>query len=360
VTTIPRWRGFNIIDLFSTSVRWRECFPLDPDGLVTEDDFAMIRDLGFNFVRLPVSYLFFGKGPFGRVPDEDRLWLIDRVVEFGQEYEVHVMLNLHRAPGFCVLAGSYFDFPEWGNLFTEDEALRDYVTWWVAFAERYRGVPASALSFDLLNEPLNLDDDVFDRTFIPAIEAIHTIDPERLVHVEGCFTLTAAGNVAVTPPTKSVVDMPNVISSMHLYHPPGLTMYKAPWSPGAFDFEAPTWPHKPTLRADVAQRELTGDNAKVWDKDAIRELLAPYLEIAEAGHPVHIGEMGAYSAVDHDVYLAYLTDVIDLLNEYGIGYAMWNFRGPYGVLDNGRTDAGYEEYRGHKLDRKLLDVLVRV
>ena len=36
---------------------------------------------------------------------------------------------------------------------------------------------------------------------------------------------------------------------------------------------------------------------------------------------------------------------------------MWNFRGPFGILDSGRADVSYETWRGHRLDRAMLDVL---
>lgn len=361
--TIPRWRGFNLIDLFSTSVRWKEFFPIS-DGLISEEDFAMIRDLGFNFVRLPVSYLFVGKGAFGRVPDENRMWLIDRAIEFGQKHDVHVMLNVHRAPGFCVLAGSQFDFPEKDNLFTDDAPLVQYIDWWTMFAERYRDVPPSALSFDLLNEPFNIDDETYDRIFVPVIEAIHAISPERWIHAEGSFSAHgsfdangAIDTVSLRPPTKTVVSMPNVISSFHLYHPLGLTRYNCPWS-AVPDLEPPTWPYKPALLPGAEPRKLTGDEAKLWDKETMRELLAPYIEIVEAGHPVHVGEMGVWPGIDHDVYLAYTKDIVALLNEYGIGYALWTFRGPFGVMDNGFSDVHYEDFGSHQLDRKLADALL--
>ena len=38
---------------------------------------------------------------------------------------------------------------------------------------------------------------------------------------------------------------------------------------------------------------------------------------------------------------------------------MWNFRGSFGVLDSGRADVAYEDFHGHKLDRKMLDVLLK-
>lgn len=38
---------------------------------------------------------------------------------------------------------------------------------------------------------------------------------------------------------------------------------------------------------------------------------------------------------------------------------MWNFRGEFGVMESNRSDVAYEEVKGHKLDRKLMDLLVR-
>ena len=40
-----------------------------------------------------------------------------------------------------------------------------------------------------------------------------------------------------------------------------------------------------------------------------------------------------------------------------IGFALWNFRGDFGILDSGRADVEYEDWHGHKLDRKLLDLI---
>ena len=45
-TAIPRWRGFNLTYFFT---KWKDATPV-------EDDFRMMRDWGFDFVRLPMSY----------------------------------------------------------------------------------------------------------------------------------------------------------------------------------------------------------------------------------------------------------------------------------------------------------------
>jgi len=49
--------------------------------------------------------------------------------------------------------------------------------------------------------------------------------------------------------------------------------------------------------------------------------------------------------------------VFDILKHHGIGWALWNFRGNFGVLDSQRADVAYENWHGHQLDRKLLTLL---
>jgi endoglucanase len=43
--------------------------------------------------------------------------------------------------------------------------------------------------------------------------------------------------------------------------------------------------------------------------------------------------------------------------EARFGWALWNFRGSFGVLDSGRPDVTYEEWNGHQLDRRMLQLL---
>jgi len=57
------------------------------------------------------------------------------------------------------------------------------------------------------------------------------------------------------------------------------------------------------------------------------------------------------------VVLAWLRDVMEILKGHNIGYALWNFRGSFGILDSERGDVSYEDFHGHQLDRKLLALL---
>ncbi|MFO0680116.1 MAG: cellulase family glycosylhydrolase, partial [Polyangiaceae bacterium] len=73
---------------------------------------------------------------------------------------------------------------------------------------------------------------------------------------------------------------------------------------------------------------------------------------------VHVGEWGVYRETPHDVALSWMRDCLDNWRRVGFGWALWNLRGPFGVCDSERKDVSYEPYAGHRLDRRMLEVLV--
>jgi aryl-phospho-beta-D-glucosidase BglC (GH1 family) len=85
----------------------------------------------------------------------------------------------------------------------------------------------------------------------------------------------------------------------------------------------------------------------------------PWIELSKQGTGVHCGECGCWNKTPHDVFLAWFTDVLDILNTNGIGFAVWEFSGDFGVLDSNRSDVQYEDFHGHKLDRKMLNLLTK-
>jgi endoglucanase len=95
-----------------------------------------------------------------------------------------------------------------------------------------------------------------------------------------------------------------------------------------------------------------------WDRERLRqELLVKWQPLTLSGVPVHVGEWGCFQATPHAVALAWMRDLLDLWQEVGWGWALWNLRGPFGVVDSGRADVAYESFRGHQLDRAMLDLL---
>ena len=72
---------------------------------------------------------------------------------------------------------------------------------------------------------------------------------------------------------------------------------------------------------------------------------------------IHVGEWGCFNKTPHEVALAWMTDCLSVWKQAGWGNSMWNLRGSFGVMDSERADVQYEEFKGHKLDRKMLELL---
>jgi hypothetical protein len=95
------------------------------------------------------------------------------------------------------------------------------------------------------------------------------------------------------------------------------------------------------------------DASTLWDK-----YVGPFVALRDSGVGVVVGEFGCFNKTPHPIALAWLEDCLKNWRRAGFGWAMWNFRGPFGVLDSDRADVAYEDFRGHKLDRKMLELLL--
>jgi len=95
---------------------------------------------------------------------------------------------------------------------------------------------------------------------------------------------------------------------------------------------------------------------RAWLRDTC---YAPWREAQGAGFGVMIGEFGAFQYTPHPVVMRWMDDLLATAGETGWGWALWEFRGGFGVLDSKRTDITYESWEGHQLDREMLELLQR-
>jgi endoglucanase len=316
---LPRWRGFNLLEMFTMRSK----------GDWAEDDFRWMRDFGFDFVRLPVVYrLWIEDGDDYKI-HEPMLEKLDRAVELGGKYGLHVSLNFHRGPGYSVNR----EFTEPHNLWKDKSALDAFCFHWQLMAKRYKGVSKDKLSFDLINEPPSIGDQMsradHERVVRTAVAAIRQINPDRIVIADGI----SYGNE--TAP--ELADL-GIAQSTRAYQPMFISHYKASWVDSG-NFPEPAWP------------------GNGWDRKRMEQHYQRWADLAKMGVGVHCGEGGAYNKTPHKVVLAWLRDVLEILTEHGIGLALWNFRGSFGIIDSDRQDVEYEDFQGHKLDRKLLQLL---
>ena len=356
---LPRWRGFNLLDFFSPDPRNRR-------RGTPEDHLRWIADWGFDFVRLPMAYPYYLDIDHTKpvTPDDvlridpRRVDEIDRLVTLAHKHGLHVSLNLHRAPGYCVNAG----FHEPYNLWRDQAALDAFCFHWSMWAERYRAVSPDRISFDLVNEPSMREDmndqhspkssvpgDVYRRVAQAAANAIRTANPAHLV--------IADGNDTGTRVIPELADL-NIGQSCRGYYPGVISHYRAPWAfEDAAHMPEPRWPGEVEWRKTDAKTGQT----KAWTEKLSPAMLdkfyQPWIELMQQGVGVHCGECGCWNKTPHAVFLAWFGDVLDILTTNGIGYALWEFEGDFGILNSGRADVAYEDWHGQKLDRQLLELL---
>jgi endoglucanase len=172
------------------------------------------------------------------------------------------------------------------------------------------------------------------------VAGIREEDPGRLIFADGI-------NIGQAP-VMGIVDL-GLVQSTRGYLPKAVSHYTANWVP-ADEFETfhlPAWP-------------LQDDQGQTWDRARLkREYVDKYRPLTDRGVQVHVGEWGVFNKTPHAVALAWMEDCLSVWKEAGWGFAMWNLRGTFGVLDSERQDVAYEDFKGHKLDRKMLELLRR-
>ena len=336
---IPRWRGFNLQGHFA--------MPEHPysGAAFDEFDFATMTEWGFDFARLPLSYWAWGSREDWTQIREEPLKEIDRAVDLGRQYGIHINLNFHRVPGYCINNRDL----EPADLFSgraaeRDKALEAAVLHWKTFAQRYKGIPNQRLSFDLINEPPRMRsyEGYLEERYVEIVTAlvagIREIDPRRLIFADGV-------NIGQAP-VLEIVNL-GLVQSTRGYLPKALTHYNASWVPKdeLETRDLPTWP-------------LKDDQGEVWDRAWLKiEYIDKYKPLTDLGVQIHVGEFGVYNKTPHNVTLAWMQDCLSLWKEAGWGFSMWNLRGAFGVLDSDRKDVSYEDFKNHKLDRKMLELL---
>src|SRR5215471_14249737 len=228
---IPRWRGFNLQGDFASSGHAYE-----------EADFAIMADWGFDFARIPLSYWVWSSPENWTVIREEPLAEIDRAAELGGKYKIHINLNFHRIPGYCINDRHLEPVDLFaGTQVEREKALSAAVFHWRAFAARYKGIPNSRLSF-----------------------------------VDGI-------DIGQTP-VIGIAEL-GVVQSTRGYLPKAISHYQATWVPtDEFEtFNAPAWP-------------LIDDLGRTWNQERLQqEYIEKYQPLVDRGVKVHVGEWGVFN-----------------------------------------------------------------
>jgi len=343
---LPRWRGFNLLDYFSPNKDDKS------RGFTSDEELKWMADWGFDFVRIPMAYpryIQFDPSKDIRPDevlnfDEKVVDEVEALVERANKHNLHVSLDLHRAPGFCINAG----FHEPYNLWKDKEAQQAFYAHWEMWAKRFASKTRDQISFDLVNEPCTREDmndqfsergpipgELYREVVLNCMERIRKYNPNRLIVADG-----NNGGGEVIPELFGL----EVGQSCRGYFPHYISHYRAPWV-----FKNPDDAPKAVWPGTI--------DGKYFDRSSIEDFYKPWIDAVKQGVGVHCGECGCWNETPHDVFLAWFEDVLSVLTENNIGYSLWEFRGTFGILNSGRKDVDYDDWHGYKLDRKLLSLL---
>ena len=188
------------------------------DNYITEIDFANVKDIGMNVIRLPVYYRTFMEGDDEHlVMRKDAFKRLDWFLEMCQKYDLYAIIDMHGVvggqSGFEHSGSRTADF--WKN----EIYIEQMCQLWENIAYHYEYERAdlyeTIAAYDLVNEPVDSNTPsttraqwrVMDRLF----KEIRKVDSRHMISVECCWSFSSF-------PDPKDFGWDNVMYQIHLYN----------------------------------------------------------------------------------------------------------------------------------------------
>ena len=117
---------------------------------ITERDIELIAQMGFNVVRVPLNHTILEDDAQPHRYKQSGWSLLDKLLSWCEKHRVHVVLDLHSAPGGQ--STIFVNDPDGSGFYENERSIERTVRLWTAIAERYKDREIIA-GYDLLNEP---------------------------------------------------------------------------------------------------------------------------------------------------------------------------------------------------------------
>lgn len=326
-------RGINISDWFAQVSEPAGYTKEHFETAIKPRDLDLIRAMGFDHVRLSVDpRQVFHARQADRIAPED-LQYLDAAVKMILDRGLAVEIN--------IFAGGEFK----QKLATDDEFVEQFADFWRALARHYANLDAERVFFEILNEPESRDRYRWYGVEAKLAAAIREGAPEHTIIATGAHWSDDDDLVFLEPLRDT-----NVVYAFHFYESHIFTHQGATWSANYWhELKGVPYPSTPeNVRAAAAEVPDAVHRLAVirygldrWNAQRIDAEVGQVKEWAEHyGVPVICDEFGVYrNNVEPKARIAWLTDVRTALEKRGIGWAMWEYHGGFGVVttENGQT-----------------------
>ncbi|MGA9683687.1 MAG: cellulase family glycosylhydrolase [Candidatus Sulfotelmatobacter sp.] len=319
-------RGINASEWFAQVYDQRGYTKDHFQSWTTSEDIALINSIGFDHVRLSVN-----PQPMmaNHRPDEltaDYLGYLDAAIKMILDQGLAVVIDLHPESDFKA------------RLAKDDSFVQEFSDFWRALARHYSSWDAERVFFEILNEPEFPDQYRWYGVQAKLAAAIREGAPQQTIIAAGARWSDDDELVFIEP-----LRDPNVIYNFHFYDPHIFTHQGATW--GTYFWHWVKGLHYPSSPESAAKTAAGVPDAvdrlavirygqDHWDAVRIDAEVTQVAEWArQRGVPVVCNEFGVYRtyADPHDRE-AWIHDVRSALERHGMGWAMWDYSGSFGLV----------------------------
>jgi endoglucanase len=314
--TVKFSRGVN----FSKWFEFRRVQDIQFERFV-EQDFANVKSMGADVVRLPIAMHNFTSGAPDYTLDPVFIKYLDSAVDWAEKHKLHIILDNH----------SFHPVNP-----TDVNIDKILIPVWKQVAEQYKDRSDYVL-YEILNEPHHIADERWGEIQGMAIEAIRGMDKKHTIIVGGTG-YNSIEKLTALPVYKDN----NLIYTFHFYDPHIFTHQGATWgSPSLaslkgvpFPLEKSRMPETPAdLKGTWVEKSLED-----YEQDAKPEKLIATLDKTaafskERDVPVFCGEFGVYMIQSPEAdRVNWYKFICDALNKRNIPWTSWDYFGGFGIF----------------------------
>lgn len=314
---------------------WFWYAPAEIDRRFTDEDFALIRNLGFTFVRVPIDLEFVMDKNSDDLLNHDNLAYIDRGFERLLAHDLAIIVDLHSTS----LADS--DVSNYSSALEDPAFVEVFTRFWQSFANylaNERGYDPEMMFFGPMNEPVfKADPSEWPPIQERLLAAIRAVAPEHTLIATGALWSSLYTLLELQP-----LNDPNIVYDFHFYEPFVFTHQGAGWtSRDVLPLREVPYPSSPEAVAplldglpDIAREALERYGQEEWDAADLEARISQVGAWAQAhGLRVICTEFGVYGAyAPHQDRVRWITDTRVLLEKYGLGWGMWEYDDSFGLV----------------------------
>lgn len=302
---------------------------------IQPEDIQLIKQIGFRHIRLPLDpTILFDEEQPERLNSEN-LPYVDAALDEILAADLAVIVDLHPRSEFK------------RRLYREEAFVEVVGLFWRSLAQHLSSRDPDQVFLEVMNEPATRNPQdwyAIQAQLLAEMRAgapDHTLIASANLRVEDDWD-TIAALQQITP-----VEDSNIVYNFHFYQPMSFTHQGADWGEDTWQhFRNVPYPADseaiaailPEIDNETARNWLMDYGEEQWNAAKLEESLQRAAEWGRSHQvPVTCNEFGVYRrAAPAEGRGAWLRDVRSLLEQYQIGWAMWEYDSGFGVIR--RTD----------------------